>query len=228
MASAEAAAWLREFKTVFVGGGPIWPELAEAAARAGLPLSLGYGMTETAAMATALRPAEFLAGDRSCGAPLPHVRIDVTGEGLVRVAGDSIFRGYFPDWDDRGTFVTEDLGRFDAHGHLEISGRRDALIITGGEKADPLEIERLLRSSGEFADLAVVGVPDPAWGHAVVACYPALAPAPDLARAAAALQALAPFKRPRHYVPLADWPRNAQGKVNRAELARRAAALLRA
>jgi o-succinylbenzoate---CoA ligase len=227
LGSPEAVAWLRGFQTVFVGGGPVWPELADAAARAELPLSLGYGMTETAAMATALRPAEFLAGDRSSGAPLPHLRLDLTGEGRVRIAGGSVFRGYFPDWDDRGEFASEDLGRFDARGYLEILGRRDALIITGGEKADPLEIERVLRSTGEFTDVAVIGVADAVWGRAVVACYPATQRPPDAARVAAGVQALASYQRPRRYLALADWPRNEQGKVNRAELERRAEAILR-
>jgi O-succinylbenzoic acid--CoA ligase len=227
LASAEAVAWLRGFKTIFVGGGPIWPELADAAAQADLPISLGYGMTETAAMATALLPAEFLAGDRSCGAPLPHLRLDLTDAGLVRVAGESIFRGYFAEEDEKGEFVTEDLGRFDERGHLEILGRRDALIITGGEKVDPLEIERCLRATGEFSDVAVIGIADPEWGRAVVACYPAAQRPPDAARLAAQLQGLAPFQRPRRYLALADWPRNAQGKVNRAELERRAGEVIR-
>jgi o-succinylbenzoate---CoA ligase len=194
--------------------------LADAAARAGLPISLGYGMTETAAMATAVLPADFLAGDRTCGMPLPHVRLSVTDTGLVGLAGKSVFRGYFPDWDDRGEFLTDDLGLIDAHGRLEITGRRDFMIITGGEKADPLEIERVLQSGGEFTDVAVVGVADPIWGSAVVACYPADQRPPDLTRVESHLQALAAFKRPRRYLAVPDWPRNAQGKVNRAELAR--------
>jgi O-succinylbenzoic acid--CoA ligase len=222
LALEDSVAWLKEFQAVFIGGGPIWPELADAAARTGLPLSLSYGMTETAAMAAALRPAEFLLGARNSGSPLPHLQLTLTEAGLVRAAGASVFRGYYPEWNDQGEFVTDDLGRLDGQGRLEILGRSDALIITGGEKADPLEIERALRASGEFEDVAVVGVADPAWGQAVVACYPESQRAPDDARVTAQLQALAAFKRPRRYLPLADWPRNAQGKLNRAELARRA------
>ena len=80
VASAAAATWLRDFDAVFVGGGPRWSELAAAARHVGLPISLGYGMTETAAMVTALRPAEFLAGGENCGSPMPHARVTV-GEG---------------------------------------------------------------------------------------------------------------------------------------------------
>ncbi len=228
LASAAAVESLRTFEAVFLGGGPAWPELLDAAAQAGLPLALSYGMTETAAMAAALRPAEFLAGARSSGRPLPHVEISLTDAGRVRAAGESVFRGYFPAWQDERAYVTEDLARFDPRGGLEILGRGDALIITGGEKADPLEIERALRATGEFADVAVIGLPDPVWGHAVVACFPAAERRPDLGRVAAALPALAPFKRPRHYLACAEWPRNAQGKLNRAELARVAEAARRA
>jgi O-succinylbenzoic acid--CoA ligase len=73
-----------------------------------------------------------------------------------------------------------------------------------------------------FTDVAVVGVPDPEWGEAVVACYPAGAPV-VLPALAAQLGSLAAYKRPKRYVPVADWPRNAQGKLSRAAL--RAAAL---
>ncbi|MBP8257668.1 MAG: AMP-binding protein, partial [Opitutaceae bacterium] len=64
--------WLKTFRAVFVGGGPSWRGLLDRAATAGVPLVLSYGMTETAAMAVAQKPGEFLAGDRSCGRQLPH------------------------------------------------------------------------------------------------------------------------------------------------------------
>lgn len=218
--SAEATAWLRRFRLVFLGGGPVWPALADAAAARGVRVSLSYGMTETAAMVTALRPEEFLAGARSSGAALPHARVDVTADGCVRVAGESVFRGYWPEWREAREFTTEDLGRIDAAGHLHVLGRRDAAIITGGKKVHPEEVEAALRASGEFADVAVVGVPDAEWGEIVVACYPAGGAAPDAARAGAAL---APWQRPKRCVAIADWPRNAQGKIDRARL--RAAAV---
>lgn len=211
----DAVVWLRQFKIIFVGGGPVWAALTEAAARAGLPISLSYGMTETAAMVTALRPGEFLAGARSSGAALPHARVAITADGVVSIAGDSVFRGYFPEWRETRSFQTEDLGEVDGAGHLHVLGRRDAMIITGGKKVQPGEVEEALRASGEFADVAVIGVPDAEWGQAVVACYPAGGRAPDVGRAA---QALAAEKRPKRYVAIADWPRNAQGKINRAAL----------
>lgn len=210
-----ALEWLRRFAVIFLGGGPAWPDLLDRAAGAGLRLALSYGMTETAAMVTALRPAEFLAGARSCGAALPHARVDLAADGVVRVGGASLFRGYYPAWTDAPRFTTEDLGEFDARGHLVVHGRRDAVIITGGKKVHPAEVEAALLASGEFGEVAVVGVPDPEWGQLVVACHPAGARNPDVARAAAALS---PHQRPKRYVAVEHWPRNAQGKLNRAAL----------
>lgn len=219
-----AVAWLRQFRLILLGGAPSWPALLDRAAELRLPLSPGYGMTETAAMIAALRPEEFLAGARSCGAPLPHVRVSFDEEGTILVGGESVFRGYFPDWREAGDFVTQDGGWLDAHGHLYVAGRRDAVIITGGEKVSPAEVEAVLRGTGEFPDVAVLGVPDREWGECVVAAYPATA-RPDLARVEAALaRLLSPAKRPKRFVAVAAWPVNAQGKVNRAEVARRVAA----
>ncbi len=213
--SSAATAWLRDFKVVLLGGGPVWPELAAGAARAHLRVALCYGMTETAAMVTALRPEEFVAGARSCGVALPHARVSVTKAGIVRIAGPSVFYGYFPVARKSRTYTTEDLGQIDEHRHLYIFGRRDAVIITGGKKVQPAEIESALRASGEFADVAVVGVPDAEWGEAVVACYPAGGPTPDLQRAVAHLTA---HQRPKRFVSVAKWPRNVQGKLNRPAL----------
>ncbi len=218
LASPEALAWLRGFTVIFLGGGPVWPDLAEAAAQARLPVSLSYGMTETAAMVAAQRPGEFLAGDRSSGSAMPHARISTDGEGRIAIAGESVFEGYFPGESAARQFATEDLGRIDERGRLHVLGRRDAVIVTGGKKVQPAEVEAVLRASGEFADVAVVGVPDAEWGEAVVACYPADGKPPDLARVPPALQGLAAFKRPKRFVPVADWPRNAQAKINRAAL----------
>lgn len=209
-----ALAWLRGFRLIFLGGGPMWPVLADAAARAQLPLALSYGMTETAAMVTALRPAEFIAGARSNGAAMPHARVSVDPEGVIHVGGESLFRGYWPEFRIERELATEDLGALDERGHLHVRGRRDAVIITGGMKVRPTDVEAALRESGEFDDVAVLGVPDPAWGEAVVACFPA-GRTPDFARAVAAL---APYQKPKRFVAMPVWPRNAQGKINRAAL----------
>jgi O-succinylbenzoic acid--CoA ligase len=220
LAQPETIGWLRRFRAVFLGGGPAWPELLERAAEARVPLAPSYGLTETAAMVATLRPKDFLGGSRSSGAVMPHARIDVTGEGTLRIAGESVFRGYFPEWRTERSFTTDDFGFIDGNGHVQVTGRRDGIIITGGKKVSPAEVEAALRATGEFDDVAVLGVPDAEWGEAVVACYPATTHAPDLERVTQALAGqLAPPARPKRYVAVAEWPRNAMGKLNRALLA---------
>jgi O-succinylbenzoic acid--CoA ligase len=216
----DATDWLRRFCAIFVGGGPAWPDLLDRAADARLPLAPGYGMTETAAMVAALRPDEFLAGRRGCGSALPHARLTLDKEGVIQITAQSLFHGYYPNGrKEAGAWSTEDLGRFDDQGGLHVLGRRDAVIISGGKKVEPAEVEAVLRSTGQFVDVAVVAVRDEEWGEAVVACYPVGTTAPDLARVKQRLAgALAPHKRPKHYLPIA-WPRTEHGKISRAALA---------
>ena len=239
LARPAAVTWLRGFRAVLVGGGPAWPALLDAAARAELPLAFTYGATETAAAAAALRPEEFRAGGRGCGRALPHATVTVAADGAIAIQAASLFHGYWPDVRAPGPWASGDRGDYDGAGSLHVRGRSDALIITGGEKVEPGEVEAALRATGEFADVAVVGVPDPEWGSAVVACYPAErnpsgvgAPRPhghesepDWARVAAGLEGLAAWKRPKRFVALTDWPRDAAGKLDRAELARLAGEL---
>ena len=215
----EAADRLRRFRAVFLGGGPAWPDLLDRAAEARLPLAPGYGMTETAAMVTALRPEEFLAGRRGCGSALPHAGVELGADGVIQITAESLFRGYHPHGRKAGPWLTEDLGLLDESGSLHVLGRRDAVIITGGEKVEPGEVEAALHTTGQFADVAVIGVPDAEWGEAVVACYPAGPKEPDVAAVREHITSrLAPHKRPKRYVRVAVWPRNDQGKVNRREL----------
>jgi O-succinylbenzoic acid--CoA ligase len=222
LGSDAATEWLRGFRVIFVGGGATWETLADEAARLELPLSLTYGATETAAMVAAVRPEEFLNGMRGCGTALPHAQIEIVDD-LVRVEGGSVFRGYFPSIKDERSWLTGDLGGFDANGSLVILGRSDDMIVTGGKKVAPDEVEAALRASGEFEDVAVIGVPDTEWGQSVVACYPGgRTPRPEVVEAA--LSGLESFKHPKRYAGIFPWPRNPQGKINHAELLRQAAA----
>lgn len=219
LGSRAAVDWLRKFSVIFIGGGPSWDSLIEKAAGLDLPLSTCYGATETAAMVAALRPEQFRNGMRGCGFALPHARIDLV-DGVVRIAGESVFRGYFPEMRAQRSWTTGDLGSFDTSGSLTILGRRDDIIFTGGQKVVPAEVEAALMRSGEFEDVAVIGLPDPDWGERVVACHPAGARPPAGDHLMAALSGLASYKHPKRYVAISPWPRNPQGKISRPELVR--------
>lgn len=215
----EAIDWMHRFRAVFIGGGPAWPELVERGAAADLPLAFSYGMTETAAMVTALKPEDFLSGVRGSGHPLPHARVEVDDDGRITIDAASLFRGYWPGTRASGAWSPGDLGAFDAAGSLHIRGRADALIISGGEKIDPAEVEAALRATGRFSDIAVLGLPDAEWGARVVALHPAADGAVEAGDVESHLDGkLARYKWPKAYVPVTEWPRNAQGKLMRERL----------
>jgi malonyl-CoA/methylmalonyl-CoA synthetase len=219
------------------GSAPLDPStFAALEAGIGSPVIERYGMTETGMLVSNPYDGDRRAG--SVGLALPGVEVrleeregagepagEPTSEILVR--GPNVFTGYLGGvgadaFTADAWFRTGDLGRADPDGYLRIVGRAKELIISGGFNVYPREVEEVLRDHPGVADVAVVGVPDPEWGERVVACVVAA----DTARAAdaAALVAwaaerLAPYKRPREVRFVDELPRNAMGKVVRAELA---------
>lgn len=223
--------WLRGFDAILLGGAPAWPALLTQARCLGLPLAPTYGLTETAGQVTTLAPAAFLAGDNSSGPPLPHVDLQVldpqgqplgSGQtGVLSLQTTALAQGYWPDQSppspaDR--FLTEDLGYRDGQGHLHLVGRRNSLIISGGEKVLPQEIEALLLGTGQVADVWVVGIPDRRWGQRVCAL---IVPSPeftDIEALAILLRPhLAPYKQPKQWQVVTALPRTPAGKLRRTE-----------
>lgn len=154
------------------------------------------------------------------------------GELVVRAKdNDAMFLEYLgcPDATrerlSSGWYRTGDAALRMADGDMEICGRVDEVIISGGENIQPREVEDVLSRHPGVAEVAVVGIPDDRWGQMIVACV-VCAGEPI---AAATLDqfckdgTLANFKRPRGYYFLERLPRNALGKVVRADLIREAA-----
>jgi len=221
MSEGRSVEWLKRFRLIFVGGGPSWAALREKAESLELPFAPSYGMTEAAAMVAALRPGGLPADVNTYGTPLPHARIDFDRQGMISITSEAVFHGYYPEFDDDRTFYSEDFGEFDFLGRVRVLGRRDGVIITGGEKVQPSEVESVLMSSREFSDLVVLGAPHREWGQQVVAAYAGDARRPNWARVERALKSqLAPHKRPKRFIPLNPWPRTAHGKINRSEITR--------
>jgi O-succinylbenzoic acid--CoA ligase len=122
-----------------------------------------------------------------------------------------------------GWFVTDDVGRLTEDGTLEVHGRADAVINTGGVKVDPTAVEALLRAHPAVADAVVLGVPDAEWGERVVAIISPAAPSspPTLdALRDAVTGALPASHAPRELRLVASIARDAMGKVSAAERAR--------
>ncbi|MEA5418857.1 AMP-binding protein [Spirulina sp. CCNP1310] len=219
--TAEQAPWLQQFRAIFLGGAPAWPDLLTRARALELPLAPTYGMTETAAQIATLKPADFLAGIEGCGPLLPHARVTLTPDGRLQIQARSLCLGYYPNPWPEPILITDDLGRFSPGGSLLIQGRQSRQIITGGENVAPEEIEAAILATGKVRDVTVVGIADEMWGEAIAALYaPQLSPE-DLAALQAQLrQELAPHKQPKQWQGMAKLPRNAQGKLDYRALGR--------
>ncbi len=127
-----------------------------------------------------------------------------------------------------GWLHTGDVGVLDADGFLTLKDRSKDLIISGGSNIYPREVEEVLLSHPDVAEVAVIGRAHPEWGEEVVACVVARAPTDSAASAALersldalCLARIARFKRPKAYMFLADLPKNNAGKVLKTALRER-------
>lgn len=221
-------AWLQSFDHVLLGGSAFPPTLLQDARTAGIRCVPGYGSTETMAMAAAQRSEDFLVRASPGLEVLPHVRIEIGEDERIELSGTSLFRGYWPECRSEGPWISGDRGRLEAAGRLQVMGRVDDLIVTGGEKVDAAEVERVMGAVLKGIDFAVVGVPDEKWGQVVVACYGRGDFEIDRERVEAELaDKLAKFKWPKLYVQMGNWPLNAVGKLHRGELRNRAIDLIK-
>jgi O-succinylbenzoic acid--CoA ligase len=210
------------------------PTLVAEARTLGFPVLTTYGMTETASGIAVGGAGTTPHPDPGTLRPLPGVRLRVAPStagsddaGEIEVAGAMVFAGYLGDeaaTAERlrdGWLRTGDLGRIDAEGRLQVLGRRDELIISGGENVHPAEVEAVLRSLPGVADAAVVGQPDSRWGSVPVAAVVA-APGADVdgeALRERCRERLAPYKVPQRVLLVTALPRNAGGKLVRARVA---------
>jgi len=190
-----------------------------------------YGMTE-AGMITS-NPYDGARVPGTVGFALPAVDIRVRdssgslaapGEtGVVEMTGPNRFSGYWRLEDqtadaltDDGWLITGDVGHVDEESRLTLEGRASDMIISGGLNVYPKEIELLLDEIDGVSESAVIGVPHPDFGEAVVAVVVGEVD-PEALRAALDHE-LARFKHPKAIHPVETLPRNAMGKVQKSVL----------
>jgi acyl-CoA synthetase (AMP-forming)/AMP-acid ligase II len=192
-----------------------------------------YGSTE-AGLVTLLRPEQQFDKLGSIGREIVGTgRLQLLDDQGVEVADGEVgelwartptaFDGYWnlPEATAaalRGGYCSAgDLARRDADGFYTLVDRRSNMIITGGEKVYPSEVEKVLAGHPGVGDVAVIGLPDAKWGEAVTAVVVARPGAAPTAEALASLarRELAGYKCPRNFrfIGEAEMPRTATGKI---------------
>ena len=171
-----------------------------------------YGMTETGS------------GVVYDGRPLDGVEIRIDDLGEIHVRGPMLLRCYRDGTDPKdaeGWFATGDVGSWSDDGRLHVDGRRNELIITGGENVWPEAVEAVLQRHPAIADVAVGGRPDDEWGQAVTAYIVPIDPSAPPVLAALrdhVKQELPAYCAPHRLLLVDAVPRTALGKIRRGAL----------
>jgi long-chain acyl-CoA synthetase len=144
------------------GSAPLSRQIIEFFHAAGLPVLEGYGLTETAPVATVNTLEHFRFG--TVGRPLKGMELRIEKDGEIVLRGDNVMQGYLKKADDTaavlkdGWFFTGDIGEVDKDGYLKITDRKKDLIATaGGKKVAPQPIENRMKQNPMIAEAVMVG-----------------------------------------------------------------------
>jgi O-succinylbenzoic acid--CoA ligase len=210
-AAADRLGELSELDAVLLGGAALDPALLATARAHGVNVVRTYGMTETCG------------GCVYDGVPLRGVEVRIENEedgtGQIMLAGPVLFDGYLGQPRESDWYATADRGRLLEDGSLEVLGRMDETVISGGVNIPLPVVEQAIRRLDWVEDVAVVGVDDPEWGTSVVAVVVA-AEAPDLTTLRGELEGagLSRTWAPRQVLVVEEIPLLSNGKVDRAQL----------
>ena len=212
----DAGVDLARFRAILLGGSALPPGLRDRADRSGVRIVETYGLTESCG------------GVVYEGRPLDGTEVRIGRGDEIELRGPTLLSGYRsgdgePPLSEDGWLRTGDAGELDGRGRLLVRGRLDDVILTGGEKVSPGEVEAVILAHRRVREAAVAGRPDPDWGERVVAWVvpvdPSNPPTLDELRDAVAT-ALPRYAAPRELHLLERMPKTFSGKVRRAALPR--------
>jgi O-succinylbenzoic acid--CoA ligase len=206
---------LQRFDAVLIGGAPIPPGLLERAQEAGVRVITTYGSAETCG------------GCVYNGFPLEGVSVRIAEDGRIHLGGPVVAAGYvgdpdrtaqhFLEEDGQRWYVTSDVGEFDAEGRLQVLGRTDDVVITGGVKASTAKVAAQLEAIEGVREAFVAGVRDAEWGQALAAAVVLNAPGALSAVRSVAVERLGELT-PKTWLVLETLPLLPNGKPDRQTL----------
>ena len=224
---------LSSLKIVFVSGSQLGAELASRALKDLGPVVYNlYGSTEIA-FATIARPEDLAINPATVGPVVKGVKVKILDDngnevpqgsvGRIFVGNTFPFEGYTGGGGKQiidGLLSSGDVGYFDEHGLLYVSGRDDEMIVSGGENVFPAEVEDLISGHPEVVEATALGVEDKDFGarlRAFVVLH-AEATVDEDGIKLYVREHLARYKVPREVVFLSELPRNPTGKILKREL----------
>ncbi|MHA3024134.1 long-chain-fatty-acid--CoA ligase FadD2 [Mycobacterium sp. BMJ-28] len=224
---------LSSLRIVFVSGSQLGAELATRALKDLGPVIYNlYGSTEIA-FASIARPQDLSKNPATVGPPVKGITVKILDDngielpqgevGRIFVRNTFPFEGYTGGGGKQiidGMLSSGDVGYFDEHGLLYVSGRDDEMIVCGGENVFPAEVEDLISGHPEVIEATALGVEDKEWGHRLRAFVVKAegASVDEDAIKAYVKDNLARYKVPREVVFLDELPRNPTGKILKREL----------
>jgi O-succinylbenzoic acid--CoA ligase len=229
-------------RVALMGGQALDPNLAARAIAAGWPLYLGYGMTETFSQVAGdwidasgrpeqgLQPLEGVQL-RIAPEPAAQATSDLIGEtpshsahtkGVLTLRGPMLMIGYASPSRrpgqglQQGWLTSHDLAHVESTGKLHVLGRADDTLVIAGRNVQPSEVEARLTALEGLGEVAVLGLPDPVWGHRLIAVYTG-------PRATASVEAwcrseLPSPLRPRAFLRIESLPSRPSGKRDKQAL----------
>lgn len=231
MLDKEINVW-KNLRIIFIGGGPTVQNLISESIQKGFPICNVYGSTETSSMVTFAEINNLKENGISAGVTFPNVELKIIGKngrkikdgniGEIVIISDSVALSYYKNQKNNnlrtGKYFTNDHGKIDEKGNLHIIGRKDDIIISGGENISLNEIRNVIQNNyvDSFETIKIV---DEKWGESYILIFERISSEKFKNGVNQILRNnLASYKLPKEILFVKKFPRTALGKIKKAEL----------
>ncbi len=224
----------KNLRIVFIGGGPATEKTIMESLEIKFPITIVYGSTETSSMVAFCSKENLKQNGFSVGKPFRNVKFKIVDEnrkelknnkiGEIIIQSDSVAKSYYKndkakDLQNR-IYYTNDLGKIDDKGNLHIVGRKDDIIISGGENISIKQVENLVSQNFHLKNITAIGIKDEKWGQSFVLVIESDGDEKLQNEIREYLKTkLASYKLPKKILFTDKFPKTELGKIKKRELA---------